>query len=237
MGMRILFFCAFVGCVAVSYGCGSSEHLLFVSKTTPNEEIPQLTWPLPAASATMDLTFALLLNHHGLATFGDVDSILHRALSATGYDTMSYFAAPLGFALVTRVEQIEATGAPKPPPWRWSVEAPTITLSEFSLSGYLRALFTANPGHYRVLIFVVTDSLIKQTEQHVPIEEARLWMYKGVVALPHAIASKPWTATSACVALVYEFVRNDGQQAKVVVPGSIEGSVHLRPMLRAEFGR
>lgn len=233
--MRIVFFCAFVGCVAVSYGCARSDRPA-VSKTTPDDEIPQLTWPLPAASATMDLTFALLLNHHGLATFGDVDSILHRALSATGYDTMSYFATPHGFALVTRIEQIEATGAPRPPPWRWSVEAPRITLSEFSLSGYLRALFTANPGHYRVLTFVVTDSPIKQTEQHVTIEEATLWMHEGVVALPRAIASKRWTATAACVALVYEFVRNDGQQAKVVVPGSIEGRVHLRPMLRAEFG-
>jgi hypothetical protein len=134
-------------------GAGSSAG----SVAEPLDLLPEFPWPPLAASETMDLTTMLQVRGQ-FGRLGDANVILQNALRRTGYDTVSYLAVPHGFALVTRIEQIDNTGEPKPGASRWSLEVQPLGFRKFSLSAYLHAQFYADPGRYRVLAFVVTDS-------------------------------------------------------------------------------
>jgi hypothetical protein len=211
-------------------------------------EIPHFPWPPPATSATVDLTRLLAATRQRFASLGDANNVLRSALSKAGYVSTSYFRVPRGFALVTRLEQIKANGAPQPEPERWVVVPAQMKLSRSGMSfrdyldTYLRRLLTADPGHYRILAFVVTDTPFTQSQQHITSKEASAWLQQGGVALPRDVATQRWSADMMCVVLVYEFIReqtSDPKQitaARIVVPGSIEGENHLRPRLWAALG-
>lgn len=113
--------------------------------------IPSFPWPPPAASADEVIPRATLEQGAIPKSLGDVEARLASALRANGYVERSYYAVPDGFALVTRLEQIGSDGTSKPPPGRWSLSSRSA--SDFTLSDYVRALFTADPGYYRVIVF------------------------------------------------------------------------------------
>lgn len=184
----------------------------------------------------MDITLPLLMNARSLVDLGDANRVLRGALTRSGYDTISYFEVPRGFALVTRLEQIEATGEPKRGASRWAVDALKVTISDFSLTGYLRALLTANPGHYRIIVLIVTDYPVWQSAHSVSFDQAISWIHGGMATLPREIAAKPWLQDSACMALVYEFIRTDGHAPEVLVRGGLEARTHLGPVLRMGLG-
>ena len=195
-------------------------------------DLPEFPWPPLAASETMDLT-TLLQVRGQFGRLGDANVILQNALRRTGYDTVSYLAVPHGFALVTRIEQIDNTGEPKPGASRWSLEVQPLGFRKFSLSAYLHALFYADPGRYRVLAFVVTDSPVTQSEDRLTIDEALVWSHAGAAALPHDIQMQAWTPRTTCVSLIYELVRENGHPPRVLLPGSLGALRHLNHMLWA----
>ena len=189
-------------------------------------DTPQFPWPPPVASATVDLTGPLLESHPPFTTFGDADKVLQVALRQTGYVENSYFAVPKGFALVTKLERIESFGASRPEFDRWLI-VPT-TLKRFSLRDYLRALFTADLSHFRMMVFVVSDIAVTEGQQRTTEPEALTWLREGRQGLPYAIAAQPWTLDARCSVLIYEFVHDQQQQAaQIVVPTAIGGLNHL----------
>lgn len=192
----------------------------------PDAAVPQFPWPPPAASARETVPGSLLAAGRSLDRLGGVDTILGAALERTGYAEKSYWAVPRGFALATRLEQIDANGRPKPPPARWSAETPRLA-GEFSLSAYLRALFTADPGYYRIVVFIVTDALFSESDRSVSSEEARSWVAKGLNALPESIASQPYGPSVVCTAMIYEFERRAGSEAQPLVPSPVDAHAHL----------
>jgi hypothetical protein len=155
-----------------------------------------------------------------------VDAVLSAALGRTGYSEKSYWAVPHGFALATRLEQIDVNGRPKPPPARWSAEMPRLA-GGFSLSAYLRALFTADPGYYRIVVFIVTDTLFSESDRSVTSEEARSWLTQGLNALPETIASQPYAPSVVCTAMIYEFERKAGSEAEPLLPSPVDAHAHL----------
>lgn len=187
-------------------------------------DVPPFPWPPPAASAATNLT-RQLTTHHEFAKLGDADDVLQAALQSTGYADTSYYGVPGGFALVTRLEHIDANGASRPETDRWLVEAEP--LRRFSLRDYLRALFTADPGHYRIIVFIVTDAPVNQGEQRIAENDALTWLREGRQGLPQALAARPWTPDMTCTALIYEFVHEQQQDPQVVVPGALGGLTHL----------
>src|SRR3546814_19568128 len=92
----------------------------------------------------------------GAANLGAVAERLSDALHAAGYVSPAFYSAPGGYALVARLEQIEAAGTPKPVPMRWSTELPSGDI--LSLRDYFSALFSAPQRHYRVIVFVAPDN-------------------------------------------------------------------------------
>jgi hypothetical protein len=222
----------------------------------PPVAAPEFPWPPPRASASIKIPTSLVLGQWGAPAgsppprrtswqsyyYGEdvllslwqtgaprlmhVDATLTTALSAAGYLEASYYSVPDGFALVTRLEQINPDGTPKPVPTRW--EAQARLLEKFSLTGYCQALFSAKPGLFRIIVFVVTSHPFTESPEIVTREDAILWLCRGANVLPSALAKQHYSAEHTCTALIYEFEKLDVEtEAKVTVPGRLAADVHI----------
>lgn len=189
------------------------------------ESIPPFPWPPPTASATEELPRAMFEQRAPLSTLGNLNDILVSALQTTGYFEKSYYAVPRGFALATRLEQISDDGSSKTPPDRWSAGPPH--LEHFSIAEYVHALFTENPGHYRVVVFVVTDMPFAETGTPVSLSEAQKWLTGGANKLPASIASSALGQNTVCTALIYEFERSAGSAPVLLEPSRLDAHTHL----------
>jgi hypothetical protein len=151
--------------------------------------------------------------------------VLTAALAQNGYAEKSYFGVPGGFALATQLERIQASGVSMSVPARWAVAATGLG-TRFSLGDYLRALFTADPGYYRVIVFVVTPVPFAQSEKTVTAGEAEQWLRSGLNMLPQSIAQQPYASGVATTALIYEFERT-ASDSNVLLPSPVAAQGHL----------
>ena len=192
------------------------------------EEIPQFPWPPPETSARSDVPNNFLLRSETeQPTLADIESRIRSALDAAGYTEKSYYAVPDGFALVTRLEQIEVDGTPKAGVERWALAIGP--LRDFSLVAYLRALFTANVGYFRVIVFVVTPHPFSYSNARIGRNDAIEWLRYGLNRLPPSIGEKAYTSYHYCTALIYEFEKNDVEEkARTRTPGRLTGRIHLK---------
>jgi hypothetical protein len=186
------------------------------------EFFPSFPWPPPPASAIENLDPNLLKN---LVCLGDVDTCIGNALKAAGYVEKSYYYVPGGFALVTRLEQINDDGIPKALPDRWSVDVPP--LKKFDLTSYLKALFTSNKGYFRIIVFIITPYPFKQAEERIALDGALEWLRKGVNKLPPAISARKFIKEYTVSALIYEFEKPKAGKAVPLLPGRLTCHIHL----------
>ena len=94
---------------------------------SPGDDIVSFPWPPPTPTTQAVLDRTLLARN--AATLGDVAERLTTALAGLGYSERSFYRAPGGFALATRLEQIEFNGTPKAEPLRWSAGLPPREIS------------------------------------------------------------------------------------------------------------
>ncbi len=188
----------------------------------PAPRLPDFEWPPPAASSIVSVP----LPPQGKQTWKQVDTILTKALTATGYYEIGYFAVPDGFAIVTRIERIAEDGSSFGLPDRW-IASPTHAPIK-DLSSYLRALFKAPSGYYRVIVFVLSPYSFSQSTAKVSRDDAIAWLSAGANRLPPALWERPYTQDYACTALIYEFVKSDAcPVSDVLRPGRLSAMVHL----------
>jgi hypothetical protein len=127
---------------------------------------------------------------------------------------------------VTRLERINPDGTPTAEAERWTVGA--LPLTSFSLADYLRALFTAPSGRYRIIVFVVSSQPFAQSETQVQQDEALAWLSEGLNLLPDNMALAPFTPQHTVTALIYEFEQPGNQEAMLMLPANLIGRVHLQ---------
>jgi len=188
--------------------------------------MPNFEWPPPEASAE-EVIPDVFLRKSGKDSvlFRDVDHILTSALDRCGYSDCSYYAVPGGFAVVTRIEQINSDGTPKRGDSRWSVKTPPISpFSDFPQ--YLKVLFKGNPGYYRVIVFIFTPYGFTQGAKGPSREVVEGWFSGGFNVLPEEAGALLYTKAHRCTALIYEF-KKTAKQATLIIPGSITGKAHL----------
>jgi len=189
-------------------------------------DVPSFPWPPPHASTT-DVLPDEMVRAAPAMTLGDLDRRLQAALESAGYLERRYYAAPGGFALVTRLEQIQEDGTPRQAPERWSTEVPG--LAEFSLRAYLRALFFAARGRYRLIVLVATDVPFAQAATPITAASAETLLAQGLNRLPAGLAAQPFTRDAVVTALIYEFERVDtGAGPELVAPSQLQARVHLQ---------
>jgi hypothetical protein len=191
-------------------------------------EMPEFPWPPPRASGSVIIPSSFFRRAAGdrIIRLGDVDRQLTEALNVNGYFERSYYHVPAGFALATRLEQFEDDGRPSEPPNRWAKERSHHV--RWSLSDYIRLLFTAEPGHYRIIVFIVTHKPFSESETGVDRDEAMSWVRSGWKVLPETVTVIPFKDPYYCTAFIYEFLQKaPGNEARLDVPGLLSADEHL----------
>lgn len=186
--------------------------------------MPQFPFPPPPASANETVPRDLLVGAKEDPQLRDVDLALSAAFRQCSYGEKSYYAVPNGFAIASRIEQMNADGSPNDD--RWSMDV--TPLRKFSVEAYLRALFRARPGHYRVIVFLVTDQPFEQEGPKVTSKQAALWVASGFNKLPRDVGEQPLSEDHSCTALIYEFSRVGGGEPTFVEPSQVTGELHLQ---------
>ena len=187
-------------------------------------ELPEFPWPPPQASASYVLPDRLLESYH---TVGEVVAAIIGALEQKGYVERSFFRTEAGgVALVTRLERINDDGTPSAETDRWPNSGDHYASRE-SLFQFLQGLFYVDPGHYRVIVFVLQDLPFSQSSTNISADEAKAWLISGANVLPAEIASRPFGGANGghCTALIYEFA-SDGTKVHVV-DSRLTGKEHL----------
>ncbi|MGO9108200.1 MAG: hypothetical protein ACLP9L_03110 [Thermoguttaceae bacterium] len=191
--------------------------------------MPVFPWPPPKPSALALIPRQLLPTPAEKAApkLKHVAYQLERALDNAGYSERSYYAIPNGFALVSRLEQFKEDGSPEKPPARFDLEVrPQV---EFSLMWYLKALFTAQRGHFRLIVFAVTDVPFVSDQQRITSrDEAVRWLEAGMTKLPEQVGTKDFAPDYDLIALIYEFERpTPDHDFSLKVPSTLQGQTHL----------
>jgi hypothetical protein len=184
----------------------------------PSPPLPLFPWPPPGASASYVLPDDLFAGRRAL---GDVVAAIIVALEKNGYVERSFFAtAAGGLAMVTRLERINDDGSPADSRERW----PASDAEKGDLLSFLRGLFFVDPGHYRVIVFVIQDLPFTQSSEQLTGPQARAWLRSGANVLPPELGERPF-AGGHCTVLVYEFA-SDGTTVHVV-ESALTGKQHL----------
>ncbi len=217
---KIVVICIVIIIVLLIQGCRSRHVLVFEQ----SPDFPAFPWPPPQASAFMDVTELVKESHEEIILLGDLDRKFRHALDASGYVEKSYFSVPGGFALVTRLEQINPDGTPKNP-GRWSLEQEI--LEYFSLRRYLRALFFADPGLFRVVVFIVTPQPFSQSDKVVERDDAMGWLSGGLNALPTSVKNQEFTDEFKITALIYQFEKRESDEHRLLPSAALTGRDHL----------
>jgi len=142
----------------------------------------------------------------------------HSSVYAIGFD---------GFAIVTHCEYIDDHGIPLDP--RWSVRP--VQKFPKTFGEFWRALVTASPGRYRVMVIVVTShelQSLKAGSQVATPEDLSSLERGGEDRLPDVMRRVAGTPDRRCVAIIYEFYReSSSDEPKSVNHSNIDGPDHL----------
>lgn len=191
-------------------------------KLEPAENV-SFPWPPPDFSTRTLLDRTFFVDSKKLE---DVDDILVKALNHLKYSERAYFYIPNGFALVTRIEQINENGESLPPPDRWSVK--TKSMTKLSWYSYIKTLFFSTPGYFRIIVFIVTNKPFTSSGKKINNSTASNWLNSGLNVLPEKIKRKKFSSDYNCTALIYEFKKPESKEAYLLTPSSITADDHLQ---------
>jgi hypothetical protein len=125
---------------------------------------------------------------------------------------------PGGFALATRLEQIDSDGTPKRDPQRWSSAMPEQPVA--SLGDYLRVLFSAPSGDYRVIVFVVSNRTFATGGAAATNAQAQAWVGGGAEHLPLTVRRQRLDGDTHASALIYQFRKRGVSDPAVTLQSS-----------------
>ncbi len=191
-----------------------------VGTPSPIDDFP---WPPPRASSRYSLPAQLLSAYK---TVGEVAGAITAALESCGYTERSFYRAGNGgIVLVTRVEAIAEDGRALPPPDRWK----RVVTAPRGIANWIKGLFFAQPGFYRVIVFVIGGDSFKFDEQVVTPGMANAWLSGSVDKLPPELAVHAFSANDSVWSLVYEFESRDtALPVSVLSPGHLPAQTHLQ---------
>lgn len=188
--------------------------------------LPRFDLPPPISSALVPVPIRQWVPR-GPRNLGDASERLAAiAKDSGGYVALRYWAVRDGFAAATPIEKINDDGSPHSSD-RWS-----LTLSPpriFSLSSYLKALFSATKGRYRMIVFVVSPHPFAQRAVPVKFQPSIDWLWSGLTHLPPSLASTPLDDSFRCTVLIYEFEQVDTYTEPFLrAPSALDGRRHLQ---------
>lgn len=190
-------------------------------------------WPpeVPSSRASLDRFIA----RRGGMSLYDAGQRLIGAFEDAGYLEHSFYSAPGGFVLVTRIEKIGENGAALDGAERYRLPNQR---SEPSMTDYIRGLFLeAPPGFYRYIAIVVSNEPYRTSDKTMADSEAIKRLRAGSSDLDRSYRTIPFSADYKVDALIYEFRKDaQGGKARMIDPGRLPPQTHLaRTRLDAEI--
>lgn len=167
-------------------------------------------------------------------TLGDVADLLAGALAAAGYSDRAYFSLKkdrdqlLGFALITRMERIDIDGVPYPEGDRF---LPIGSRQRFDLVEFIRGLFLAPVGYYRILVFTVASAPLRTDGAPLSSDEAHRLLNAGGLRLDRCMRDLPFNEDMTVAVLIYEFQHApeavEEDQVRQLNPSRLSPALHL----------
>ncbi len=184
---------------------GAVSSPVMVTSTNEPESTPPLPpFPIdpPFASSRMQLPAFPAMQAQATHSLGEYDQLISSALEQFGYVTKGYFYYPGGFALATRLEQIKSDGESLTPPDRFSKLPPVPKVFSFD---YLRHIFIPRTGFFRIIVFIITNQTIQESDQSTTASIAEGWPDHGVPGLPSKVAKELAPQDETVNVYIYEF--------------------------------
>jgi hypothetical protein len=102
-------------------------------------------------------------------------------------------------------------------------------VTNMTLFEFIKALSNAQPGYYRVIVFIVTNQPWSRTGKEVTGEEAEQWLAQGFNWLPPSIGELTYGPDYRTTVLVYEFKKvSQDAAATFLKPSSTSAEDHLK---------
>lgn len=185
-------------------------------------KMPEFPWPPPPCSGRIIFNNSLFTR---VKTLQEIDHLLIDALENSRYFDYAHFYIPRGFALATKIEQIDEAGISLEEPGRWS---PTISPKKLNFEEYIKALFFPTPGYFRIIVFIVTDLPYAYSDIKATRKQANAWIESGWSILPEEFSKMKFSKNYYCSALVYEFIKPEAREAYFNIPGRFDAYEHLQ---------
>jgi HEAT repeat protein len=194
---------------------------LLSSSLVAASPLPSLAMPPPSIWNTISLSLP--------ADKSVYDAYTRIQAALADYHSFGLFAAPGGFTLVTRVEQIDPNWKPLPGEYRWRADRPSVSpLYPFS---FFREMLFAPPGKFRMIAFMVTTDLKPEFSAEPWTEdEARKKFLQGAKVLPDSFSKIPY-AGHYCHVLIYNYDKPLAKMAKVDNEGAGVGVAEVETQL------
>ncbi|MEJ7728645.1 MAG: hypothetical protein WKG00_05475 [Polyangiaceae bacterium] len=213
---RTLFAVLFGATCALALGCGSPP---------PRVPVPPFPTPVPEPTSAWVLPDGMVISGRR-GTQGEVFDRIVEALDRGGFTDWSVYSfADDGFAVVTRMEAIQADG--RPTTTRFGVRRPAYRHQGFAIDDLRQVLFNAPGGRYRVLVLVVSARAADAPSRSAPDLEDVDYNELASGKLPDDLRELP--AVGRCLALVYELTRptDAAQPAQLVAESPIDARTHV----------
>lgn len=182
-------------------------------------------WPPPTPSAQRALSPDVTPDSPPAETVGEVSRRLERVLREARFDSFGYYRVPGGFALVTRIENLDGTtGEPFDGAARWATRQVYAGLSLSSIFA-----ITRSAGYYRVFAFVLTNDP-KEPQPLDPektLHVAQTWANEGSPSLPGDVKKLPVGPDHVLVVMLYEFEKVEGGETNHFQPSRWPLDQHL----------
>ena len=180
----------------------------------------------PPESPTWQFSLDRYIGSRDGLSLSSAGSRLQAAFESAGYLEHSYYAVPGGFAIITRIEQMDSAGNRLRGSERYELPGQR---ARDSLTNILYSLFVnAPPGYYRYIVVVVSVRPFATRNTALDDDEALRRLRRGANRLSSAYRRVPFTDDYNVDALIYEFRWDGGDSpVRMLAPGRVSPQEHL----------
>lgn len=180
----------------------------------------------PPESPTWQFSLDRYIGSRDGLSLGNAGSRLQAAFESAGYLEHSYYAVPGGFAIITRIEQMDGAGNRLRGSERYELPGQR---ARDSLTNILYSLFVnAPPGYYRYIVVVVSVRPFATRNTALDDDEALRRLRRGANRLSSVYRRVPFTDDYNVDALIYEFRWDGGDSpVRMLAPGRVSPQDHL----------
>lgn len=216
-----------MGAVMMIVSCQTGEGIF------PFPELGKFPIPAPSPSCLGLLDMSLILDQ---STYADVDILLRQKLTGAGYYENQYFELPDGFAIITKLENIDVNKRPLKENHRWALGANEIGSSMVkneisSFEEYKNALIMPNSGYCRFFVFYFSATPFSSVQNNfIPITTENFndkFSFAGMNRLPVELGLRRVKNEHRIFVLVYEFIKKENQTPKFIKSSNYSANAHL----------